>query len=518
MDFLDDDELGGCAVGIDLGTTNTVVSTIQNGRLELIRNESGGFLHPSVVAFTRTGGRLVGAKASLRRTIDAANTIFSAKRLIGRPFTSADVQRAIENLPYTVEAGSNQEPIVTTRVGALPIIDVSSYVLEHIKELAEEQLSQPVTQCVVTVPAHFADGQRAATREAAERAGFEVLRVLNEPTAAAIAYGLDRDLHQRIAIFDLGGGTIDVTILAIQGNLFEVLATGGDPYLGGDDFDQSLAAKLAEDFEAKHGTSPRGQRHAMARLLAGAEQIKKRLSDVTVAEGRLEEIAYGEGGVALHLDYKVTRSEFEDCATPFVDRALHKAEAVLEEAGLAASLIDEVVLVGGSTLVPLVRTRVADLFGKTPRSDVDPMLAVAAGATVQAESLSAPPEDHQGAPLLMDVTAHGLGVVTAGRFNDRLIDKNTPIPAVRKRVFSTASDNQTSVEIKICEGDERHFDADRALGTLRLEGLEPGPRGQAQIEVSFVLDADGILQVAARDLATGRSESATITVNGVGDR
>ncbi|MBT8494171.1 MAG: Hsp70 family protein [Deltaproteobacteria bacterium] len=514
----DVDEFAGCAVGIDLGTTNTVVAASRNGEVELIRNRDGGYLHPSVVAFTPSGARLVGDRARRRRALDPENTIFSAKRLIGRRFSSADVQDAVRRYPYRIAGGRNDETIVNTRAGEVPVVEISSYVLEHVKELAEAQLDQAVTQCVVTVPAHFGDAQRTATRRAAERAGFDVLRILNEPTAAALAYGLKDGTRKRIAIFDLGGGTFDVTVLAIEGHLFEVLATGGHPYLGGDNIDQALAEMLADEFEASHGIVLAGQRHARGKLLQAAESIKRELSEHTSCTGSLEELAYGEGGVALELDYQITRAQLEGLASPLLDRAIGLVEKVLADAETAPTLIDEVLLVGGSTKIPLVRRRVEEAFLSAAKAAVDPMLAVAAGAAIQAEFLSDPPDARDGAPLLMDVAAHGIGVVTAGRFNEPVIEKNTPIPAVRTRVFSPASDNQTTVEIRVCESDRRQFTSEQELGTLRLEGLPPGRRGDTEIEVSFTLDSDGILQVAAKDRKSGRSQSAILTVSGLAEQ
>ncbi len=505
-----------CAVGIDLGTTNSVIAYIKAGQVVIIPDEEHHLLHPSVVAFKPSGARLCGLKARLRRVVDPDNTIFSAKRLIGQPFSSRAVQRAVAQLPFTVEAGPNQESLVVTRAGRIPVIEISSYVLEHLKSSAERHLGHPVSHCVVTVPAHFSDGQRSATRQAAERAGFEVLRVLNEPTAAALAYGLGRELDQRIVVFDMGGGTFDVTVLAIRGNLFEVIATGGDPYLGGDDMDKALADWLAQQFLATHRVDLAPHRHAVAKTIIAAEQIKMQLTDRAEVEGSISELDYGEGGVPLDLDFRITRSEFESLITELVDRSLLMAEGVLAEAGLAPQLVDEVLLVGGATRVPYVRRRVAEFFGTQPRADINPMMAVSAGAAVQAETLFSPPDDPVNAALLLDVTPHGLGVATAGRYTDILINKNSPIPVEMTRVFSTSSDFQTVVDIEVCEGENKRFAENQALGTLRLEGLRPAPRGETRIEVSFLLDADGILQVAARDLGTGQSQHANLRVNGVG--
>ncbi len=530
---LDGDTESDFAIGIDLGTTNTVVAYMDGGQVALVPSGQGHFLHPSVVAFKPSGERIVGIKARLRRLVDPENTIFSAKRIIGRPFRTEAVQNAIARLPYRVEAGHNDEPVVVTRAGEMSVIEISSFLLAHIKEATERHLGRPVSHCVVTVPANFSDGQRAATRRAAELAGFQVLRVLNEPTAAALAYGMGRNLNQRVVVFDMGGGTFDATVLNIKNNMFEVVATGGDPFLGGDDMDEELGKVLAAMFVEQHGVEMLRHRHAAAKTIIAAEQVKMQLSEEDAVEGTISELDYGEGGVPLGLDFHITRLEFEKVISPYVGRAILYTEQVLQDAGLTPQLIDEVVLVGGATLVPVVARRVRETFGKEPRRDVDPMLAVAMGAAIQADALmhptaasAAPGEtsaDGAGGmlasekPLLMDVTAHGLGVAMADKYTEFLIEKNTQIPVDRTRVFSTSHDDQTAVQIKVCQGEARLFTDNHPLGSLEIEGLRPGPRGATRIEVTFLLDADGILQVTARDLGTGKSQKATLRVSGVGD-
>ncbi|MBI4511943.1 MAG: Hsp70 family protein [Deltaproteobacteria bacterium] len=504
-------------IGIDLGTTNSVVACARKGKVEVIPDKDGNRLHPSVVAFKPSGERIVGAAARVRRIIDPANTVFSAKRIIGQPFNAPKVQEVISTLPYRVVAGDNEEPIVVTRAGRFPVIDVSSFVLSYLREVAEAHLGCRVSNAVITVPAHFSDGQREATRLAAERAGLNVLRLLNEPTAAALAYGLGRRLNQRIVIYDMGGGTFDVTLLAARENLFEVIATGGDPYLGGDDMDRSLAKKLAEDFLMQHRYDISLYADEMARLLLASENIKQRLSQEQVAQGKINDLAHGLGGAALSLEFNLPREDLEDLISPLVDRSLMLVEKVLSEANQAARLVDDVILVGGATKIPAIRQRVAEHFGRAPRTDINPMEVVAAGAALQANFLLAPPvEAETNGFLLMDVTSHGLGVATAGGYADLLVEKNTPIPVEKTRVFTTATDGQTSVLLKICEGEEKRFDSNKLLGTLRLDGLRPAARGQVRVEVSFVLDADGTLQVSARDLDTNREERATLSVLGIG--
>jgi molecular chaperone DnaK len=506
----------GFAVGIDLGTTNSVIAYVEGDEIRFVPDQDGRTLHPSVVAFKPNGERLVGLKARLRRLVDPENTIFSAKRLIGQPFSSPKVQQAIRKLPYSVRGGDNDESVVVTRGGEFPVIDVSAFILEHLKQTAEAHLGRAVTHAVITVPAHFNDGQRQATRNAAERAGWQVLRILNEPTAAALAHGMGRGLDQRIVVFDMGGGTFDVTVLGIRDNLFEVIATGGDPYLGGDDMDRAVADILVHSFHQAHGIDLHEHRHAIAKAVIAAEQIKMQLSAKDEVEGSISELHYGEGGVPLPLDFRIDRPQFEKSIAKLVGRAMLTVDGVLSAAQLTPQLVDEVVLVGGSTRVPMVRRRVVELFDRQPLEQVNPMMAVAAGAAIQADLLLNPPAEAASAPLLMDVTAHALGVGTAGGYTDQLIDRNTPIPVERTRVFTTSSDYQTQVDIKVCEGEEKRFDSNHFLGLLHLEGLKPAPRGATRIEVTFLLDADGILQVAARDAGTGRQEQARLRVQGVG--
>jgi molecular chaperone DnaK len=513
------EESDGAVVGIDLGTTNSVVACIQNGEVVVIANEQGHRLHPSVVAFKPNGERVVGLAARLRRIIDPINTIFSAKRIIGQSFRAPAVQEALRHLPYRVEEGQNQESIVVTRAGRFTVPQISSIVLARLKEVAEKHLGQPIKYCVVTVPANFSDGQREATRQAAELAGMEVLRILNEPTAAALAYGQNRKLHQRIAIFDLGGGTFDLTLLAVREDLYEVIATGGDAFLGGDDMDRALANDLAMRCLEQHRVDPRTDAEAMAKLLIASEQIKMKLSKEQVVEGTLNELAYGEGGVALSLKFNVTRQQFESLIAPLVDRAIVKAEEVLAEAGVSADRVDEVLLVGGATRVPLVRERVAQQFGAASKAQINPMEVVAAGAALHGHALFTPAGESQtSVGLLMDVTSHALGIATAGGYAEFIIDKNTPIPAEGTRVFTTANDQQTEVEIRVCQGQERRFDSNVPVGELRLDGLRPARRGDIRVEVSFLIDANGILQVAAKDLETGRDERATLSLIGISDR
>jgi len=503
------------AVGIDLGTTNTVIAYSRDGEIGLVPSAEGHTLHPSVVASLPSGKVVVGLKARLRRIVDPENTVFSAKRLIGQPFSSHSVQNRIKGLPYSVVAGENDECMVITRSGREAVTDISAHVLRHAKEVSEAHLGHAVTHCVVTVPAHFTDGQRAATREAAERAGFTVLRVFNEPTAAALAYGLDRALDQKIVVFDMGGGTFDASILSIRHNVFEVIATGGDPYLGGDDMDELLGQELIRGFVREHNVDGVYDRHAAAKTLIAAEQIKMHLSEVDAKQGTVSEFDYCPGGVPLDLHFDITRLQFEQLISPLIARALFKTEQVLGDANLQPTLIDDVLMVGGATRVPAVHRRVREFFGKPPRTEVNPMHAVAIGAAIQAGSLMRDPADVvDAAPLLMDVTGHGLGLATVRDYTDFLIEKNTAIPVDRTHVFTTGQDGQTSVRIQVCQGDSKTFGENHPLGVLHLDGLTPAPRGQTRIEVSFLLDADGILRVRAKDATSGKSQEASLRVHG----
>jgi len=505
-------------IGIDLGTTNSVIAIARDGGVEVIADAKGHRLHPSVVAFKPSGEIAVGLAAKLRRVVDPRNTIFSAKRLIGQPFRSPGVQSALPHLPYRVEEGPDQESMIVTRAGKRSVVDVSALILTHLREIAEARIGAPVAQCVITVPANFSDGQREATRKAGEAAGLHVLRVLNEPTAAALAFGTGKTVNQRVVVFDMGGGTFDVTLLAVREGWFEVLATGGDPFLGGDDMDLLVAELLAQEFLRQHRVDLRTHPDVFALLRIAGEQIKAKLSTEDEVDGTLKELAYGVGGAQLSLDFRVTRAQLEAAITPLVERAIVTCENVLAEAGVMADHVDEIILVGGATRMPLVRRRVAEHFGREPRADINPMEVVAEGAALQARMLSAAPEVQLAAPVLIDVTPHALGLAIAGAYTDVLIDKNQAVPAERTRVFTTARDGQREVVIKICQGAEKQFAANALLGEVRLDGLTPGPRGSLKIEVTFLVDADGILQVFAKDVATGRSERASLRVLGVGAR
>ena len=504
----------GPVLGIDLGTTNTVAAAYLAGQAYIIVDTQGNPLHPSVVAFAPNNQLLVSYPARDRRVIDPPNTIYSAKRIIGQPFRSPRVMMALQHLPYQVVEGANQEPMVVTRAGQYSVPQISSFVLGYVRQMAEYQLQQAVTRCVVTVPANFTETQRQATRLAAEMAGFEVLRVLNEPTAAALAYGQGDPRQQRIAIYDFGGGTFDLTVLALRDGLYEVIATGGEPFLGGDDMDRVLADRLALDFLQQHRVDLRTDVASMTQLMLAAEMIKQRLSVEDHVTDQIPAVAYGEGGRPLNLEFALTRLQFENLIEPIVDRSITVADQVLAEAGLSGSRVDDFILVGGTTRVPLVQRRVHEHFGASVRANIDPMMVVATGAAVQADNLasSAGRAPHG---LLLDVTSHALGIATAGGFTEQLIAKNTTIPAEGTRVFATAKHGQTMVRIRVCQGPSRRFEENVQVGELVLDQLRPAPRGDVKVEVSFLIDANGLLSVAAEDLETGRETRAMLNLLGV---
>ena len=525
---------GSIAVGIDLGTTNTVVAHSDERGPIALRDHTGRVLQPSVVAFLPDGSTAVGQDARGRRLIDPANTIYSVKRIIGQPFSSPRLQKTVSNLPYTLVEGANQEPLVRTRAGDLTVPDISAHVIAHAREIATASRHRPATHCVVTVPANFNDTQREATRRAVNAGGLEVLRILNEPTAAALAYGHGRSLNQRIVVFDMGGGTFDLSVLVVRRGLYEVLATGGDPFLGGDDMDHVLADELANRCLQTHRIDPRTNAISLAKLLSSAEEIKQDLSQNETSEVSIGPLGHGAGGKPFFLETTITRAEFEDLVSPIVERALSCAEGVLAQADILPQHVDEVLLVGGATHVPLVRQRVSELFGREAHGEIDPMQVVALGAAAHAQNLFAPEtigqpvqseyteaneqEGDLSAPmldLLLDVTSHPVGLATAGGYAEVLIEKNTQIPAEVTRIFSTARDNQDHVTLKVCQGSDRQFDNNELLGELSLQGLRPAPRGQVQIEVSFLIDADGLLQVSAKDADTGAETSANLSLFGL---
>jgi molecular chaperone DnaK len=490
------------------------VSVVDDGRLRVLKNRKGHHLHPSVVAFLPNGKVSVGVRGKLRKIIDPANTIFSIKRIIGQPFSRKKLQEVIALFPFDVYEGANEQALVKTRAGVIPALHISSYVLRHLRKMSQRSLGRPIDECVITVPANFTEGQRKATVAAARGAGMSVLRVLNEPTAAALAYGHGQGLDQTIAVFDFGGGTFDITLLKVRGDVFEVLATGGDSFLGGDDMDRALAEHLALEFLRQHRFDLRADRMSFAKLMVIAEEVKIRLSKQEVVEDVVRELAYGEGGAPLDLELSITRDKFNSLVSSIVERSLVHCESVLAQGGMLPSDVDAVVLAGGACRMPYVYQRVAELFDREPQAHIDPMQVVSAGAGIYAHHLRTA-DQNTGAGLLMDVTSHALGMATVGEETEHLIDKNVTIPAEGTRVFTTSKDNQTTVRIYVCQGESRSFRRNAPIGELRFDNLRPAPRGEVEIEVSFLIDSDGMLSVSARDLETGRETEATMSVLGI---
>jgi molecular chaperone DnaK len=501
-------------IGIDLGTTNSVVATVRDGQVVVVPNSQEGYLHPSVVSFSPDGLKYFSVEAVARRILDPKNTVYSAKRLIGLPFRSDEVQRALLRLPYGLKEGNNEQAVFIGPDRTYTIPEVSGLLLGYLRQCAEMFLSEAVNAAVITVPATFNDSQRRATVDAGRIAGVDVLRVLNEPTAAALAYGLGQNMSQRIAVYDFGGGTFDITILQVENDVFEVLATGGDTFLGGDDMDSVLLNILADLFNAEHGIDPRGDQAARSRLLIAAEQVKRHLSDFPEARGDLKNIAIGSTGEPLALRFHIARSVFETAIRGLVGRTIQACQDVLASAQLAPSQIDEVIMVGGTTRVPMVRVEVEKYFGRPPRTDLNPDEVVAWGAAIQAENLANAGENLPSRAVLLDVTPRALGIAVTGGFAERIIDRNVPVPVEQTRIFSTSSDNQSSVRIQVCQGESRRFDENVPLGELELTDLMPARRGEASIEVTFKVDTNGILRVRARDGATGIAREAAVNVRG----
>jgi molecular chaperone DnaK len=506
-------------IGIDLGTTNSVVATLRENRVEVIPDDRGNRLHPSVVGFVPSGEILIGHAARGRRHVDPKNTIYSAKRLIGQSIRNPIVRLAMSTLPYQCEEGPNEQPLIVVRGRKYTVPEISSYILMHLKRCAERHLGAPVSKAVITVPANFTDSQRQATKHAGELAGLKVLRILNEPTAAALAYGFGRALDAKLAIYDLGGGTFDVTVLQIRDKIFEVLSTGGDSFLGGDDLDRTLVDRLAGEFMTRERIDLRNSAEAWSRLTTACEQIKCKLSQEEVVAGTIHDLAVGPGGKPLQLDFEVTRAEFEQLITPYVDRSMQACQEVLVAAGFSAAQLSDLILVGGSTRTPLVRRRVTEYFGRAPQTRINPDETVAYGAALQSAALLAGGLDPaRFYSLLLDVCPRGLGIAVAGGYNETIIERNTPVPVERIRNFTTSKDFQTEVQIQVSQGEARQFSDNERLGVLALHGLPSRPRGETVIEVTFVIDGDGILNVRARDKLTNQETRAIMQVIGAPER
>jgi molecular chaperone DnaK len=504
-------------IGIDLGTSNSVVAVVQDAQVVVIPDADGRRIQPSVVSFHSNGNILCGEKAKRRRIIDPRNTIFSAKRLIGRRFLSAEVRTAVARMPYLIQEGPNQQPIVEARGQTYTIPEISAIVLAHMKSIAERHLGRPVGRAVVTVPANFNDAQREATKTAGRLAGLEVLRILNEPTAAALAYGYGKGLDRRLSIYDFGGGTFDVTTLLLRDTVFEVLSTAGDTYLGGDDIDLRLVDYMAQAFLRAHKIDLRNDSLAMERLRSVAEQVKCQLSSRSKAMVQIQEIAHAEDSRPIDLSFSITRDGMNQKILDIVDRTFIVCDEALRLAGLRPDEIDDVVLVGGITKMPLVRERVVTYYGREPRVDINPDEVVAVGAAIQGAALMRDvmgPGEKPVQALLLDVTPRALGIGTVGGYVETIIARNAQIPTEQTRLFTTSHDNQTVVKIQVCQGESRRFEENTPLGELTLDGLKALPRGEASISVTFEINTDGILCVRARDSVTDKATAAKIQVLG----
>ena len=493
-------------IGIDLGTTNSCFAIMEGGDAKIITNPEGARTTPSMVAVSDKGERLVGQIAKRQAVTNPENTIFGVKRLIGRKFDSAEVQKDITVLPYKIEKASNGDVRINLRGKQHSPAEISSFILAHIKKAAEAYLGEPVTDAVITVPAYFSDSQRQATKDAGKIAGLNVLRIINEPTAASLAYGLDKKTDEKIVVFDLGGGTFDVSILEIGDGVFEVKATNGDTHLGGEDFDLKLIDYLADEFKKDQGIDLRGDKMALQRLKEAAEKAKIELSASVETDVNLPFITADASG-PKHLNIKISRAKLEGLVGELLDKMEQPCRVALKDAGLSAPDIDEVILVGGMTRMPAVQERVKKIFGKEPGKGVNPDEVVAMGAAIQGGVLKGDVED----VLLLDVTPLSLGIETLGGVMTKLIEKNTTIPAKKGEIFTTAEDNQPAVSVHVLQGEREMASDNKTLGRFELTGIAPAPRGLPQIEVTFDIDANGIVEVSAKDTATGKQQSIKIT-------
>jgi len=498
----------GKMIGIDLGTTNSCVAVMGGGDPVVIANAEGGRTTPSIVAFTESGERLVGQTAKRQSVTNPENSIFGVKRLIGRKYDSSEVQKDIKVLPYKIVKASNGDAHISCRGKEYSPAEISSMILKKMKETAENYLGEKVTEAVITVPAYFNDSQRQATKDAGRIAGLNVERIINEPTAASLAYGLDKKGDRKIAVFDLGGGTFDISILEIGEGVFEVKSTNGDTHLGGEDFDLRILDYLADEYKKDQGIDLRNDKMALQRLKEAAEKAKMELSGSMETDINLPFITADASG-PKHLNMRLTRAKLEALVDDLIEKVVNPCNMALKDAGLKSGDIDEVILVGGMTRMPKVQAKVKEIFGKEPSRGVNPDEVVAIGAAIQAGVLKGDVKD----VLLLDVTPLSLGIETLGGVFTKLIEKNTTIPTKKSQIFSTAADNQPAVEIHVLQGEREMAANNKTLGRFQLVGIPPAPRGIPQIEVAFDIDANGIVHVSAKDMGTGKEQSIKITAS-----
>lgn len=500
----------GKIIGIDLGTTNSCVSVLDGGESKVIPNSEGANTTPSVAGFTSSGETLVGQAAKRQAVTNPEKTVFEAKRLIGRKFTSKEVQEFIKVAPFKIVEAKNGDAWVKVGDREYSPQEISAIVLQKMKKTAEDYLGEPVTEAVVTVPAYFNDAQRQATKDAGRIAGLDVKRIINEPTSAALAYGLDKKgKEMTVAVFDLGGGTFDISILEMGDGVFEVKATNGDTFLGGGNFDQRIIDWLADEFKKENGIDLRKDKMALQRLKEAAEKAKHELSSTTETDVNLPFITADASG-PKHLNLKLSRAKLEALVADLIDKLTHPCETCIKDSGVSKSKIDEVILVGGMTRMPRVQQKVKEIFGKEPHKGVNPDEVVAVGAAVQGGVLKGDVKD----VLLLDVTPLSLGIETLGGVFTKLIEKNTTIPSKKSQVFSTAADNQSAVTIHVLQGEREFAEHNKSLGRFDLVGIPPAPRGVPQVEVTFDIDANGLVHVGAKDLGTGKEQSIRITASG----